>query len=122
MPSPIVVWPSITADAPILQLRPMRTCGPITANAPTVVPAPTTAVGATRGERIDSRDRRHREQQLGLDHRLAVDFGGRSGFHERAAHGAESHDQLELIAGDDVLAELGAVNAAQLHATAHRCC
>ncbi len=38
------------------------------------------------------------------------------GLHERTARRAERDDELQLIAGDDVLAELGAVNAAQLHA------
>ena len=45
VPSPIVVWPSITDEAPIVQLRPIRTWGPMTANGPTLVPSPMTAPG-----------------------------------------------------------------------------
>ena len=66
--------------------------------------------------RIDVRDRTDGEQQVGFDHGLAVDFGKRRGLHQRPARGAERHDQLQLVAGDDVLAELGAVDAAQLDA------
>ena len=116
MPSPIVVWPSMTDDAPILQFLPMRTCGPTTANAPMTVPAPTTAVGETFAVGIDVRDRLDREQQLGLHDRLPVDFRDCQRFHQRTARGAERDHELQLVAGDDVLAELGAVNAAQLHA------
>ena len=35
--------PRSIADAPIVQWRPMRTSGPITANGPTLVPSPITA-------------------------------------------------------------------------------
>ena len=42
----------------------------------------------------------------------------RARLHQRTASGAERDDQLQLIAGNDVLAELGAVDAAQLHADA----
>ena len=66
--------------------------------------------------RIDVRDRLDREQQLGLDDRLAVDFRDRRRLHQRTARRAERDHELQLIAGNDVLAELGAVDAAQLHA------
>ena len=52
--SPISVNPSTTADAPMRQRLPSRTCSPMTAFGPTIVPAPicapvmTTAVGWMR--------------------------------------------------------------------------
>ena len=122
VPSPIVVWPSITDDAPILQLRPMRTCGPITANAPTMVPAPITAVGDDARERIDVRDRRTAPAAARLRPPSARRLR-RPPSPSRAgrAMAPSVTIELQLIAGDDVLAELGAVNAAQLHAAARRC-
>ena len=120
VPSPIEVCPSITDDAPILQFWPMRTCGPTTANAPTV------------GARADDRGWRHaspagsicaigvqRQQQLGFDDGLAVDFGHGRGLARADRVMAPSVTiELQLIAGNDVLAELRAVDATQLDAHA----
>ena len=66
-------------------------------------------------QRIDVRDRLNRKQQLRFDDGLSVDFGDRRGLHERATRRAERHHELQLIAGNDLLAELRAINAAQVH-------
>ena len=74
------------------------------------------ASGATRAVRIDvARSASDRQHQLGLGHDLAVDFGEAADASRAAARRAERDLEPQPIAGHDLLAELGAVDAAQLH-------
>jgi hypothetical protein len=60
---------------------------------------------------IDVGLRRHRQQQFRFHHRLPIDFGKSGDLDEGATDRAKRDDQPEPIAGDDVPAELGVVDA-----------
>src|SRR5690349_24969834 len=79
---PVVVWPSITAGAPMLVPSPIFTCacttayGPMVTFWPSCAPGSTIAVGwmVAIAERADaSGDRAHRAGQFGLDGDLLAD-------------------------------------------------
>jgi hypothetical protein len=72
------------AEAPIAQLLPMRTCGPTTANGPTLCPADHRR-GRDARLRIDRCRRRDRQHQLRFRNDLSIDFGDRGHTHQRTA-------------------------------------
>ena len=115
--SPISVNPSTTADAPMRQRLPSRTCSPIDR-----VRADDRA-GADLGARHDDRRRmdadavrHHGEQQIHFGDDLIADIGHAARLRERRARLQQRHFEAQLIARDHLPAELRAVDAVQIHA------
>ena len=116
--SPIVVQPSMTADAPMRQFLPSTTSGPITACGPTIVPAPMRAPRIDVRRRIDLRGVRRRTASTSSASATIwpSTSADRAGAHDGAAPAIERHLEAQAVAGHDLPAELGVVHAAQRHA------
>ena len=111
----------MTADAPMRQFAPMRTCGPIVACGPIVVPSPICARGWTIAVgSMSVRSGDQPEQQLGFGDHLVADVGRGLRPRERRAPPAERDFEPQPVAGHDLPAELGVVDAAQVDARVRR--
>ena len=99
----------------------MRTCGPIVACGPIVVPCADLRARMHDRRRIDLGPVGHQpEQQLGLGHDLIADVGRGLRARQRRTLPAERDLQPQPIAGHDLTAELGVVDAAQVDARVRR--